>query len=67
MTDFTGTVHPLLGSSQFNRPGPYDHEYDSPTGSAYGTEHPADKALGAKRRISNLKALAKGMPSTGEM
>lgn len=58
---------PLKGGQQWGR-RTYNqsrgHEFDEPGGSAYGTQHPIDKALGRARRFKTYAADAKGARST---
>jgi hypothetical protein len=50
--------HSMLGGRQW---GSFlGHQWEGPTSSAWGTEHPADKALGNLRRINTFKHAARG-------
>ena len=66
--------NPTMASQEFHIPGHsmsgsqgVGHEWQGPHASAFGTEHPVDKALGRVRRASYYKNLAKGSgPSSSE-
>jgi len=45
---------------------PMGHEFAEPHGSAYGTNHPVDIALGRARRLRNFHASASGKISTSD-